>query len=87
MIGTPELTISVPCATCGGTGKDRDQYPKNFYQCADCKGTGVVRTPVSCASCAEWSDGDKECDVVGMYTPGDFGCALWTAKGATDGNG
>jgi len=92
--GTPELTISVPCATCGGTGKDRDQYPKNFYQCADCKGTGVTRTPVSCAGCRHadtddpWS-GEKRvwCFQHDHEFDATFGCLSWTAMEATDGNG
>jgi len=105
--GTPELTITVPCATCGGTGTVTEQALMRVsatgavimgtgYRKCDCDGTGVTRTPVTCASCRYWTqgtteDGDKDyhgdCFIWGINTRLDFGCKAWTAKEATDGNG
>jgi len=90
MSGTPELTITVTCATCGGTGKryaGDGEYRVAIGDCDDCD-KGVVRTPVSCASCRWWHK-SHYCDgPIEVYQCGpDHGCLEWTAKEATDGNG
>ena len=96
--GTSELTVSVPCATCGGTGIAERIVPgptlgngSTFITvCWDCNGTGVNRTPVTCAGCRWYeadSDGDMYCWSLGIFSSSNWGCLSWTAKEATDGNG
>jgi len=97
VIGTPELTILVPCATCGGKGRIRETFTNPDGQlkvaghCYDCYGTGVTRTPVTCAGCEWWRDIPLAevplCIQLNRQTKSDWGCLSWTAKEATDGNG
>lgn len=101
MSGTPELTVTVPCATCGGTetiyrsGRfdDTGEVFTSTRGCPDCT-DGTVRVAVSCASCL-WAErqgdfGDLVCtepDHNGEGVMSTFGCLDWTAKEGTDGNG
>ena len=95
-IGTPELTVTVPCATCGGTGGKYQHYSADrtsqYVPCPTCNGTGVTRTPVTCAGC-RWYAGDDDgiCVVRNVENliemESMFGCLLWEPKEATDGNG
>lgn len=105
MSGTPELTITVPCATCGGSGLVRfwgDEtvavivqpiMTRDTHKCPTCNGTGVTRTPVTCAGCKHadttdpWSEKHRVwCFEHDHEFDATFGCLSWTAKEAT-GNG
>ena len=88
MSGTPELTVTVPCATCGGGGGRlplNRSYRYAGVHCSACHGRGVTRTPVTCAGCLHHGRYGV-CDKTGYPTGDDFGCTDWTAKEAT-GNG
>jgi hypothetical protein len=85
VIGTPELTILVPCATCGGKGRIRETFTNPDGQlkvaghCYDCYGTGVTRTPVTCAACRWFSRYGKK-DIV----PDQWGVCLFDDDDETD---
>lgn len=98
MIGTPELTVPVPCATCGGTGKTKLAPAFDWFgTCLRCSGTGVTRTPVTCAGCRWYSATERvlglcmgpydEIPASGQIVSKVWGCLSWTAKEGTDGNG
>ena len=61
MSGTPELTITVPCATYGGRGY---LETARGIPCTGCGGYQTVRTPVTCAGCRWWG---KVADVDEAY--------------------
>ena len=92
--------MTVPCATCGGTKRVSQKTKIGGGsvivggKCQACDGTGVTRTPVTCAGCKWWNvpvyqiqDGYGRCYPLEIRTKDDWGCKLWTAKEATDGNG
>lgn len=85
----PELTITRPCPTCGGTGRRNDEPDKGHVSklgivwskpfCPDCD-QGVVRVAVSCAGCALWNEEFEECGIDGRDEGVDWqGNKLWDA--------
>ena len=66
-----ELTVTAPCATCGGTGIAERIVPEPtlgngstfITVCWDCNGTGVNRTTVTCAGC-RWFSAEQWTDTI-----------------------
>lgn len=96
-----ELTVRVPCATCGGTGEvGRTEFLEGTIEtvsynlpCIACD-NGTVCVAVSCASCAHadvtdpWSPNHRVwCFEHDHEFDATFGCTRWQAKEGTDGNG
>lgn len=103
MTGNPELTITRPCPTCGGTGKLPDTVLSvaighiSDRPCPDCE-QGVVRVAVNCAGCKYYFVSNEPSDptyygwcdhpdMKAMDVLPTWGCLSWQAKEATDGNG
>ena len=103
MSGTPELTVTVPCATCGGCKRVRyvndkiipvqqhSLVTRDTHPCPHCV-DGTVRTPVTCAGCRylrRTIAGLPVCAKLNREDiTDDWGCKAWRPKEATgNGNG